>query len=143
MLARLARVLPDSAFATDARRALSRSLTNTNIKAEVPYLSADGRATFERPYGLAWLLQLAVELREWDDDEAKRWLVALTPLEAVVAQRIKEWLPNLSHPIRVGEHSQTAFAFGLILDWATVAGDVAMVELVRSRIDTYYRDDQG
>ncbi len=142
LLARLARVLPDGTFVPDVRRALARSLTNANIKAEVAYLSADGRATFERPYGLAWLLQLASELREWDDDEAKGWLAALIPLETLGAQRIKEWLPNLSYPIRVGEHSQTAFAFGLILDWAHVAGDVAMVELLHSRIDSYYQDDR-
>ena len=142
LLARLARVLPDGTFVPDARRALARSLTNTNIKAEVAYLSGDGRATFERPYGLAWLLQLASELREWDDDEAKGWLAALTPLETLGAQRVKEWLPNLSYPIRVGEHSQTAFAFGLILDWANVAGDVAMVELLHSRIDSYYQNDR-
>jgi hypothetical protein len=142
LLARLARLLPDSVFAIDARRALARSLTSTNIKAEVAYLSADGRATFERPYGLAWLLQLAAELREWDDDEAKKWQAALIPLETLVAQRFTEWLPNLSHPIRVGEHAQTALAFGLILDWANVAGNVAMVELLRSRIDIYYRDDR-
>jgi hypothetical protein len=26
-------------------------------------------------------------------------------------------------PIRIGEHAQTAFAFGLVLDWARGAGD--------------------
>ena len=29
--------------------------------------------------------------------------------------------PKLSRPIRVGEHDQTAFAFGLVLDWAAVS----------------------
>ena len=31
-----------------------------------------GRSSFERPYGLAWLLQLAAELKEFDDPEARR-----------------------------------------------------------------------
>ena len=30
------------------------------------------------------------------------------------------WLPKLHYPIRVGEHSQTAFAFGLVRDWSVL-----------------------
>ncbi len=143
LLARLARLVPDAAFAADARRALARSLTPRNIEVEVAYLSTEGRATFERPYGLAWMLQLAAELREWNDVEAERWLAALVPLETVVARHVKDWLPNLSHPIRVGEHSQTAFAFGLVLDWARGSGDEEMEQLLRSRIDQYYLSDRA
>ena len=33
---------------------------------------------------------------------------------------ISAWLPKLRYPIREGEHDQTAFAFGLIWDWAEV-----------------------
>ena len=47
----------------------------------------------------------------------------LAPLETEAAARIKRWLPELYYPIRVGEHDQTAFSFGLIWDWAGVAGD--------------------
>ena len=35
---------------------------------------------FERPYGLAWLLQLAAELSQWPDEQAGRWSAALQPL---------------------------------------------------------------
>ena len=31
----------------------------------------DQLTAFERPYGLAWLLQLAAELREWEDPQAR------------------------------------------------------------------------
>jgi len=61
MLARLARCFPDAPFAAAARQALERSITAANIGAEVSYLQAPGRAGFERPYGLAWLLQLSAE----------------------------------------------------------------------------------
>ncbi len=71
LLARLARQFPDAPFAAKAREALDKSLTAANIAAEVRYLEGTGRATFERPYGLAWLLQLAAELREWDDPQAR------------------------------------------------------------------------
>jgi Protein of unknown function (DUF2891) len=56
LLIRLVRLFPEAPFAADARRAVAQSLTPANIAAEVKYLSADGRNTFERPYGLAWLL---------------------------------------------------------------------------------------
>ncbi len=56
----------------------------------VRYLSAPGRVSFERPYGLAWLLQLAAELREWDDPQAREWAAALKPLETRAADRLRE-----------------------------------------------------
>src|SRR6516165_10929497 len=69
LLVRLLRTFPDASFAKAARDALKESLTAENLKTEPAYLRAEGRATFERPYGLAWLLQLCAELREWDDPQ--------------------------------------------------------------------------
>lgn len=143
LLARLARTFPDAPFAADAKKALGKSLTAKNLAAEVKYLEAPGRVSFERPYGLAWLLQLASELRQWDAPEAKAWSAALAPLEKAAAARIAAWLPKLSKPIRVGEHDQTAFAFGLILDWARVADDAAMEQLLMRRIEDFYGQDRA
>ena len=142
LLARLARTLPDAPFAAEARAALSRSLTAANIAAEVRYLDGKGRVSFERPYGLAWLLQLAAELREWGSPEAAGWSAALEPLEKASAARIAEWLPKLSRPIRIGEHAQTAFAFGLVLDWARGAGDAARTAGLEARIRDLYAADR-
>jgi hypothetical protein len=142
LLARLARTLPAAGFAAPAREALAASLTAANIETEVEYLEGPGRTSFERPYGLAWLLQLAAELREWDDEDARRWSVVLEPLERTARDRLAEWLPKLTHPIRVGEHSQTAFAFGLILDWARAAGDREMEDLLVERIRHFYLGDR-
>lgn len=141
LLARLARLQPDAGYATPARAALARSLTTANMEAEVSYLSGPGRGSFERPYGLAWLLQLAAELREWGEPGAV-WSSVLAPLESLASARIAQWLPKLSHPIRVGEHSQTAFAMGLILDWARTAGDKRMETLLLSRSRDYYLADR-
>ena len=143
LLARLARRYPDADFAAPARAALGRSLTVENIAAEVRYFQAPGRAGFERPYGSAWLLQLAAELREWDDPAARRWQTALEPLEFIASAQIKTWLPKLTHPIRVGEHSQTAFAFGLVHDWARRASDIGMIDLLDARIADYYLADRS
>lgn len=142
LLARLARTFPQAAFAAPARAALDRSLTPENIAAEVAYLQGPGRVTFERPYGLAWLLQLAGELREWDDGDARRWAAVLEPLERVAAGRLRDWLPKLTRPLREGEHDNTAFAFGLVLDWARAAKDRGMLDLVSGRARAFYVDDQ-
>jgi hypothetical protein len=143
LLARVARLVPETAVARTARRALDRSLTPERIAGEVRYLEGEGRETFERPYGLAWLLQLAAELREWDDEQARRWQAAIEPLERAAASRLESWLPKLSHPIREGEHHQTAFAFALVLDWARVAGDREMAQLLEERVRTLYLEDRA
>lgn len=141
LLARLARSYPASTFAPQARAAIAQSLTAANIAAEVSYLNGKGRETFERPYGLAWLLLLGLELREWDDPDARAWAATLGPLEQAAAARIRTWLPKLAYPIREGEHNQTAFAFGLMLDWARGSGQTEMAALLESRIrDLYIKD---
>jgi hypothetical protein len=142
LLARLAREFPEAPRAAAARAALARSLTPEHIAVEVRYMEGEGRASFERPYGLAWLLQLAAELRGWDDPAARRWAAALGPLEAAAERRLLDWLPKLGYPIRVGEHSQTAFAFGLILDWARETGNERMSSLLEERTRTFYLGDR-
>ncbi len=143
LLARLARTFPTAPFAGAARSALAQSLTAANVAAETAYVGRDDRATFERPYGLAWLLQLAAELAEWDDPRAQQWSRDLEPLENLAARRFADWLPRLGHPIRTGEHSQTAFAFGLVLDWARARGRDDIAELVATRSRALYLDDRS
>ncbi|MBU0638335.1 MAG: DUF2891 domain-containing protein, partial [Planctomycetes bacterium] len=99
LLVRLCRVYPDAPFVPRARVALAESFTAGRVAAEVDYLRGAGRATFERPYGLAWLLQLCAELHEWDDADAQQWAIVLQPLEREAAARFGQWLPKLSHPI--------------------------------------------
>lgn len=142
MLARLARQYPEAPFAAAARSALAANLTPEKIAVEVTYLEGEGRASFERPYGLAWLLQLGAELRAWDDPDARRWSSALAPLERATASRLATWLPKLSHPVRSGEHSQSAFALGLMLDWARTSGERDFETLVAGRIRSFYLTDR-
>lgn len=142
LLARLARTFPDAPFVAAARTALAASLTVEKIATEVRYLKGPGRIAFERPYGLAWLLQLGAELREWDDAEARVWSAALEPLERAAAERLRDWLPKLTRPVRIGEHDQTAFALGLALDWAHTAGDRELERTIRDRALAWYRPDR-
>jgi Protein of unknown function (DUF2891) len=142
LLARLVRTFPDASFVPSAREALRQSLTAENIAQEAAYLRAEGRTSFERPYGLAWLLQLVAELREWGDPQAREMAANLRPLEDAAQERLKGWLPKLSHPVRIGEHDQTAFALGLILDYAHATGDTKFVDLLVSKARQFYVGDK-
>jgi hypothetical protein len=143
LLARLARLHPEAPFTRPARAALAKSLTAESIAGEVAYLNGKGRASFERPYGLAWLLQLAAELREWNDADARTWSKNLAPLETMAASRIADWLPKLAYPIREGEHAQTAFAFGLILDWARTSGRADIAAVIEKRSVELHAQDRS
>jgi len=142
LLARLARLYPDATFAPRARAVLDAILTPERIAAEVRYLEGKGRVSFERPYGLAWLLQLHAELAEWDDPEAREWAAALAPLARLCATRLTSWLPKLTRPIRIGEHNQTAFALGLALDWARGVGDSASAAVFIAAVQRFYLADR-
>ena len=145
-LVRLLRLVRDLQWGNSARVALAESLTPQRLAGELAYLSGEGRQGFERPYGLAWLLQLAAELREWEGlgapDDVGEWLAALEPLESLAADRIVALLERLPWPVRGGEHAQTAFALGLVLDWAAVAGRADVAQVVRERARQYYGDDR-
>ena len=138
LLVRLVRTFPNASFVADARDALKKSLTAENLKEEANYLRGQGRASFERPYGLSWLLQLCAELREWDDPQAREMSVNLRSLEEVAVDRLKMWLPKLSHPVRIGEHDQTAFGLGLMLDYAGAAGNGEFAKLVSDSAKKFF-----
>ena len=142
LLVRLIRTFPDASFAQPAREALRKSLTAENLKAEAAYLRGAGRSSFERPYGLSWLLQLCAELREWDDPDAREWSANLKPLEDVAVERLKTWLPKLLNPVRVGEHDQTAFGLGLMFDYARTVKDEAFAKLIRDSAKKFFLNDK-
>ena len=73
----------------------------------------------------------------------KRWRLICIRLKKVVLERLNNWLPKLSHPVRIGEHDQTAFALGLILDYAHGSGDQKFAELVVSRAKQFYLSDKN
>src|SRR5438105_11650686 len=143
LLVRLLRAFPNASFASAAREALRKSLSDENLKQEATYIRGEGRASFERPYGLAWLLQLCAELHEWDDDQAREMAANLRPLEDAAVERLKNWLPKLSHPVRVGEHDQTAFGLGLILDYARSTKNDSLARLVTDSARKFFLSDRG
>ena len=147
LLARLARAFPDAPFAAEARAALQQSLTAENLQQEAAYVKAEGRASFERPYGLAWLLQLALELREWQqttqDPTVGQLSANLRPLEQAALERLQTWLPKLSYPVRIGEHNQTAFSLGLMIDYARGTGNRQFEDLLLGQARKFYFGDKS
>lgn len=147
-LVRLVRTLPGEDWVETVMAALERSLTSSNLEAELAYLKPVHRRGFERPYGIAWLLMLAAELEETSltpgDPQAARFGAMarhLVPLEEFLAGELIDWLPRLSHPIRSGEHSQTAFAMGLAHDWARIRKRDAARQRLEDRALAFHLGD--
>jgi hypothetical protein len=141
LLVRLIREFPSAPFVANGLAALKTNITPERIAGEVDYFNGEGRESFERPYGLAWLLQLATEFRESPTPEAAALSAALEPLEHAVVDQLNEWLPKLAYPIREGEHPQTAFAFGLILDYARHS-DSALATLIETKVREFHLNDR-
>ena len=142
LLVRLLNTHLDDVDSAQIIAALSQSFAPEKVAAELAQLtgpSAD--PSFERPYGIAWFLQLTAELRQSDSPQARAWLETLKPLESPLVENFSQWLTKLSYPIRSGEHSQTAFAFGLALDWSRIAGNGDVEALLLNKVRHFYAGD--
>ncbi|MCR9224464.1 MAG: DUF2891 domain-containing protein [Hyphomonas sp.] len=141
LLTRLLTVQSDSVYAAEIRAALAKSFTEDNMAGELNYYTAEGRGSFERPYGIAWYLQLVAELEESDDPQLREWRETLRPLEDAIVGKVRAWLPKLSYPVRLGTHNQTAFAFGLMLDYAHAVGNDAFANELAQKSLAFHRAD--
>ncbi len=137
MLVRLARLFPKLPEREEIDRVLREHLTAENIAAEAAYFQAPGRAFFERPYGWAWLLKLAAELRGYDTGLAEN----LAPLVTVMREGLFAYLSALTHPVRHGVHNNTAFAVKLALDYTRVADDQALKLFCTGRMAFWFGHD--
>jgi len=136
-LARLSRLHPVSRF-NHIREIFASHLTAENILQEVEYFQRPNRQTFERPYGWAWLLKLALELRSWEIPESAKWVASLRPLEELIVARFLEFLPRQTYPIQNGVHTNTAFSMILALEYATGTGNQVLIDALQSRAIDYF-----
>lgn len=143
VLARLLRTMPDLSVAPQIRATLDQHLSKSNLEQEAAFFARDEHKSFERMYGWAWFLRLAMELDGWDDPDGRRWRENLRPLETVLRTRIDAYLPLLSYPIRVGQHTDTGFALGQLLDYAEAVDQSDLAQLVADRAQAFYADDQN
>lgn len=128
MLANLYRRFPEMPSAASIRALFDEHLTADRVVGECAYLDRPASAGFERPYGWAWLLKLAAELRLHRTQEAQAWTAALQPLADRFAARFRAFLPRAAYPVRSGAHTNTAFALRLAFDFADPALRALLVE---------------
>lgn len=144
-LVRMLRRFPSHAHADETRAYLNRHLTATNAAGELATLNGPHRATFERPYGWAWLLALAadLELLARDSDEARVWRDALAPLADAFAERFLDFLPRADFPTRAGTHGNSAFALLLTLDWCEANQHLRLRRAISDRANTWFGRDRN
>ncbi|MEO1661237.1 MAG: DUF2891 domain-containing protein [Pseudomonadota bacterium] len=141
LLTRILNTQPDSVLAEDIRRALEESFTAEKFAGEVAYYAGEGRNSFERPYGIAWYLQLVAELEQSEDPVLQDKRELLRPLEEAIVAKTRAWLPKLSYPVRLGTHNQTAFAFGLMIDYARIVEDAAFEQDLVEKVRAFHLQD--
>ena len=137
LLARLLRLYPDGPSAPAIRAHFDQAFTDAKVASEVAYFVRPEARGFERPYGWAWLLMLAAELRLHDTT----WGPTLAPLERVIVERFHDFLPRADYPLRAGVHSNTAFALLLADVYAEAAGDAALCAVLRDKAARWYGAD--
>jgi len=137
-LATILRRFPDLPEADAIRALFADSLTPDKVAGELAYLDRPMSAGFERPYGWAWLLKLAAELKTHENTLPYE---TLAPLAVAFADRFKAFLPKATYPLRAGVHSNTAFALRLAMDYAETCGDPALATLARDTALHWHADD--
>lgn len=143
MLVKLLKEFPEMPEAEQIKTALGQNLSPENLQVEVQFFLDSNNKTFERTYGWAWLLKLADELHTWDNPNARQWEIALQPLTDLICLYYLDFLPKLVYPIRVGEHSNTAFGLSFALDYARTAQNKPLEALIVARARDFYQNDQN
>ncbi len=141
LLARLVRRFPELAEAAAIRRTIDEHFTAENATAELDYLNRPESRGFERPYGLAWLVMLAAELRCNDGAHGRRWFEVLAAPSSECAARLRDYLVAAKYPVRAGVHGNSAFALILAMDYAEACGDDAMLAALRQKSRAWFGDD--
>jgi hypothetical protein len=134
--------IPDFEYRDSIMKKLQKSISKENILKEVAYFDGKYNKIFERTYGWAWLLKVAETLRDWDTEESKIMYKNLQPLVELITQKYIDFLPKLNYPIRVGEHSNTAFGMSFALDYAKKYSP-EFAENIISKAKEYYMNDEG
>ena len=141
LLARLLRLRPDMAEAGAVRALFDEAFTPAKVAVETAYLDRPASRGFERPYGWAWLLMLAAELRRGDAPEFAGWSETRAPLAEAFADRFKAFLPKATYPVRAGAHTNTAFGLRLGMEYARAAGDADLDALLSAKAREWYAAD--
>lgn len=141
MLVRLLKTYPELEKRDEIMQKLQENISKENILVEVDYFNRPFEKSYERTYGWAWLLKLAEEIHTWDNDIAHELEANLQPLTDLIVARYLEFLPKLVYPIRVGEHTNTAFGLTFAWDYANTFGNNELKSLIEARAKDFYLAD--
>lgn len=125
------------------RSDLNQLITAENVAVEMAFFNDKNNKNFERTYGWAWLLQLQMELNNWQDKDAQVWAKNLKPLSDLIITKYKDYLPKLVYPIRTGTHDNTAFGLSLAIDYARSVNDKAFEKVIVDNANRLYQKDKG
>lgn len=142
-LVSLLKQFPELERAEEIREKLRASLSEENMTAEVAYFQREHSENYERTYGWAWLLKLAEELHTWNDPLARELEANMQPLTDLLVIKFKDFLPKLNYPIRVGEHTNTAFALAFAYDYAMETQEKELQEVIEKRSRNFYLNDDN
>jgi len=78
-----------------------------------------------------------------DNNEKLNWYSSLTVLSEHLSGSFKQFLPKLVYPIRVGEHTNTAFGLSLALDYARTVKDQDLENLIVHNATGFYVQDRN
>lgn len=137
-LVRLLKKFPELEKADVLKSTLLKNISKLNMAMETRFFEDETNLTFERTYGWAWLLKLSEEIHLWNNPLAKALNQNLQPLTTLITRRFIEYLPNLIYPIRSGEHTNTAFALSLALDFANSTQHKKLREVVHHTAKSFY-----
>lgn len=143
LLVRILKEYPDIENRDTILTKLQENINIENIKGELSYFNRATEKSFERTYGWAWLLKLAEELHTWDHAQAKEMEVALKPLSTFIENKYLDFLPRLGYPIRVGEHSNTAFGLTFAYDYAHTLNRIELKNIIVEKAKEFYLSDKN
>lgn len=140
-LVSLLKQFPDLENAADIKEQLLNNISKEHIENEVAYFFGKYNTSYERTYGWAWLLKLVEELHTWNDPVARKLENNLQPLTNLIVKKYIDFLPKLRYPIRVGEHTNTAFGLTFAWDYANTLGDELLKKSIENSAKNFYLKD--
>lgn len=141
LLSRIHRLFPALPASATIRCVIDQHFTVSNVAGELDYLKDAAHRSFERPYGIAWLLMLAAELARHTSAEGRRWFDVLSPLASECAARLRTYVEGADYPVRAGIHNNSAFALALGLEYAGVCSDGPLAEVLRRKCRFWFGND--
>ena len=118
----------------------NEQFTEKKVEMEVNYFT--GEPSYERTYGWAWMLKLQEELERSEAEAAKGWASILRPLTTKIVSLWTEFQPKLVYPLRVGQHTNTAFGLSLAIDYARSVGDASFEDLIKHNSSVFFLVDE-